>query len=173
MKSVADGGMIGVTMELLTEDGKVVSLFLNETYEVLPVVRRGVQDIKPGMVVAAWYAGDNQLASGIRLYPGEPPAPAMGSRPWDQPLGSTMIVGKVSGITEQNGRASVTLASPEGERTFHIGPETLVFGTGQRSTDMSLLTPGSYLVIEALLGTDGTYTTGRMFIAKDGFKPPL
>ena len=39
MKSVVDGGMIGVTMELLTEEGQTAHLFLNDTYEVLPVVR--------------------------------------------------------------------------------------------------------------------------------------
>jgi hypothetical protein len=173
MKSVADGGMIGVTMELLTEEGEAAHLFLNDTYEVLPVVRRGPQDVKQGMVLAAWHAAGNQSASGIRLFHGEVPASAMGSRPWDRPPGSTMTVGRVAKIAEQEGQMFVTLASPEGERTLRIGPDTVVFGTEQRSTDMSLLSPGSYLVIEALLGTDGTYTTGRMFIAKDGFKPPL
>jgi hypothetical protein len=173
MKSVADGGMIGVTMELLTEDGKVVHLFLNDNYEVLPVVRRGIQDIKEGMVVAGWGLADGQPASGIRLYPGEVPAALMGSRPWDRPTGSSMTVGRVAKVAEQDRRTVVTVAYPEGERVFLINADTPIFGTGQQSTDMSLLTRGSYLVVEALLGPDGTYTTGRMFIAKDGFKPPL
>ena len=71
------------------------------------------------------------------------------------------------------GRTVVKVATPEGERRFLVTADTPVFGTGQRSTDMSLLAPGSYLVVDALLGPDGTYTTGSMLVSKDGFRPPL
>jgi hypothetical protein len=173
MKSVADGGMIGVTMELVTDEGKTVNLFLNDTYEVLPVVRRSAQDIKEGTIVAGWGSGDMQPATGIRIYSGEVPAAVLGTRPWDRPPGSSLTTGRVTKVVEQDGRTVVTVASPQGEQRFLVSADTPVFATGQRSTDMSLLAPGSYLVIEALLGPDGTYTTGSMLIAKDGFKPPL
>ena len=174
MTSVQDGGMIGVTMRIVGEDGNEIHLFLNDPYEVLPVMRREQGDIREGLSVTAWgVAGANQAASAIRLYASALPASAEGVRPWDRPQGSVAATGKVARIAQEGDRRSVTILAGQEERTFAVSADTSVFQTGQPSTDMSLLTPGSYLVIEAARASDGTYTTGRMMISKEGYKPAL
>jgi hypothetical protein len=84
--------------------------------------------------------------------------------------GSTMTNASVANLAESGGAEAMKLTYKGGEQTVVIpaGTPIMMMERGDRS----LLVPGAHIVVTTRKQLDGTLTSDRLIVGKDGFVPP-
>jgi hypothetical protein len=164
----------GRTLMVTTRDKQHLTLTLAADFQVTTVVKRNLADIKSGDYVASTsvVGTDRKLhAIELHIFPEAMRGAGEGQRPWDLVPDSLMTNATVEGVT----------SAPQGRvlKVVYKGTESDVMvddGTpvvGMVPGDMSLLKPGAAIVSFASQAADGTLSTGRAVVEKDGVKPPM
>ena len=146
----------------LTPDASVVSVTITKLTEVHPGSFIGT---------AAVAQPDGTLkALEVHIFPESMRGSGEGHRPWDAGPQSSMTNGTVGQIAGGDGK-SLTVKYKDGEKTVFVPPDVPVvqFAPGE----MSQLTPGAHIVINGTKAADGTISTNRIIVGKDGIEVPL
>ena len=164
----------GRTLKVKSREGSVVELKLADGYTVTGVVKAALADIKPGAFVgaAALKQPDGTFrAQEVLIFPESARGTGEGHRPWDLTPDSTMTNATVDAIVEKVDGPVLTLKYPNGQASIVVPRDVpiVTFSSG----DPGLLRPGAAVFIPATKNADGTLTTNRILVGKDGVVPPM
>lgn len=164
----------GQTLKVKSREGSVVELKLADGYTVTGVVKAALTDIKPGAFVgaAALKQPDGTFrAQEVLIFPESARGTGEGHRPWDLTPDSTMTNATVDAIVEKVDGPVLTLKYPNGQASIVVPRDVPIatFGSG----DPGLLRPGAAVFVPATKNADGTFTTNRILVGKDGVVPPM
>ncbi len=163
----------GQTLDLTTRQGDKVAVHIGADPKITGLSRSDLAEVKPGSYIgtAAIPQPDGTLrALELQVFPESMRGVGEGSHPWDVAPHSSMTNGTVGSVTGTSGR-DITIKYGGGEKTVVVPPDVPVvtFEPGTRD----LLTPGAHVFVMATRGADGTLSTDRVTVGKDGIVPPM
>src|SRR5215469_11308238 len=107
----------------------------------------------------------------VRIFPESLRGVGEGQYPWDLKPDSVMTNATVGTIT-QAPQGNVVKVSYKGtESEYTVDPTTPIFANA--TGDRSLLAPGAAVFVIASKQDDGKLTSTRLYVEKDGIKPPM
>ena len=166
-------GVEGNVLSVTSRDGKALKIQLADNVTVSAAKAVALADIKPGDFVgpASRMGADGKLvAISLQLFPaalrGVVPE---GHGPWDLEPGSMMTNATVAALVQASGGGELTLQYKGGSQTILVPEGVPIFTTVPG--DRSLLVPGAYIVTSARVGADGTLSSARVAVSKDGVRP--
>jgi hypothetical protein len=164
----------GSVATIKTDKGQSVTLKLTADVAVSAVVKVNPADIKPGAYigVGARPMPDGTLqALQVTVFPEAQRGVGEGHRDWSAMPQTTMTNGTVADtVTAVNG-PNLTMKYKDGEKKLVIGPDAVVITTVP--TDKADLKVGAELVTTATKNEDGSFSTNRVTVGKNGVAPPL
>ena len=163
----------GQNLTVKSRDGQSLPVALAPDFEVLILVKKTIDDIKPGDFIASAGVKDkdgNIHAIEARILP-KPTPDGASQRAWDLTPDTLMTNATVGTVTKAPQGAVVHVMLKDGESEYTIGPEVPILAGAPG--DRSLLTPGAAVFVIALKKPDGSVTSGRLYAEKDGVKPPM
>jgi len=164
----------GQALTVKSREGQTVTIALADNVAVAYLVKTNVDDIKPGDYIASTgiKGTDGKLhAIEVRIFPESLRGAGEGQYPWDLKPDSVMTNATVGTIT-QAPQGNVIKVSYKGtESEYTVDPTTPIFANA--TGDRSLLVPGAAVFVVASKHDDGTLTSTRHYVEKDGIKPPM
>src|SRR5215468_3638668 len=107
----------------------------------------------------------------VRIFPESLRGAGEGQYPWDLKPDSVMTNATVGTIT-QAPQGNVIKVSYKGtESEYTVDPTTPIFANAPG--DRSLLVPGAAVFVIASKHDNGKLTSARLYVEKDGIKPPM
>lgn len=164
-------GLDGQTLTVRQPNGTDQAVEIPPGTRIGALVNRKLSDIKPGDFVgsAAVRGRDGKLhAQEVHIFPEALRGSGEGSRPMNG-LDRSMTNATVDGIAGTPDGQMLTLRYPGGEQQIDVGPDARIVGLV--AGDMSLLKPGSAVVVNAAPGPDGKLTARSIQAEKDGVMP--
>lgn len=163
----------GNTLAVKAKDGQSVSVALADTVVVQYLVKKSLADIKTGDFLASTgvKGTDGKIhAIEVRIFPKATPD---GGRQfaWDLGQDSVMTNATVGTVTQTPNGPLVHVSFTGGESEYTIGPDVPILAGADG--DKSLLKPGAAVFVIAQKQEDGKITSGRIYVEKDGIKPPM
>jgi hypothetical protein len=166
-------GLNGNVLSVKSRDGKDLKINLADNVGVAAAKKITMADIKPGDFVgpASRKLPDGSLeAISLQLFPaalrGVVPE---GHGPWDLEPGSMMTNATVGNMVQTKIGRELTLDYKGGSQKVLVPDGIPMFTTVPG--DRSLLVPGAYIFTTARPGPDGTLSTARVTVSKDGVRP--
>ncbi len=163
----------GQTLGIKARDGQELTVKLAPNAVIVALIKASLDDIKQGSFVGITaLPGDGAWrAIEIHIFPESMRGTGEGDRPWDLQPQSTMTNATVSDIVAKVQGHTLTLKFKEGEKTFAVGPETVI--VTYVPGDKAELKPGKKVFVPAAVKqADGTYETQRVNIGRD-VDPPM
>lgn len=157
-------------LKVRSRDGRDITVHLSPGTQVAVAKALKLADIKAGtyLGVTSVKGPDGRLvAKEVHTLP--PQAPA-GHMAWDLVPGSSMTNANLTGTTRARGGNEITLAYKGGSQTILVTPQTAVVTFAPGS--LADLKPGETIFAIARVEGDGTFSTQRVSVSKDGVKPP-
>jgi hypothetical protein len=163
----------GNTLSVKTKDGQSASIALADNVVIQYLVKKSLADIKAGDFLASTGIKDKDgkiHAIEVRIFPKATPD---GGRQfaWDLSPDSVMTNATVGTVTQTPNGPLVHVTFTGGESEYTIGPDVPILAGVDG--DKSLLVPGAAVFVIALKRDDGSLTSGRLYVEKDGIKPPM
>ena len=163
----------GHNLTVKSPDGQSLSITLAPDVDILTLVKKSLADIKPGDFVASTGIKDKEgkiHAIEARIFPKATPD---GGRQfaWDLMPDSVMTNATVGTVTKTPEGEVLHVKFAGGESEYVIGPDVPILAPARG--DLSLLNPGLAVFVLAQKQADGTYTSTRLYVEKDGIKPPM
>ena len=157
-----------------TTDGQSVTLKLAPNLAISAVVKLNASEIKPGSFIGA---GARPMADGslsaiqINVFPEAQRGTGEGHRDWAAMPQTTMTNATVAETVSAVNGPVVTLKYKDGEKKLVIGPDAIILTTvPAEAADLKV---GAELVTTATKNEDGTFSTARITVGKNGVAPPL
>lgn len=165
----------GDVISMKTRDGAAVTVTLAPNGGVTELRKAELGEITAGTYigVTALPQKDGTLkAIAIHIFPAAMKGTAEGHRPWDVAPDATMTNATVDGVVTQGASPTLKVKYKDGEQTVTVVPETSIVAMGPGNPGM--LKPGARIMIfSATKGADGSLTTMRVIVGKDGLVPPM
>jgi hypothetical protein len=161
-----------LTVATATETRRIA---LQDGLRVVSIVRSDLAKIVPGAYVgsAAVVQPDGTLrAQEVHIFPEAMRGTGDGHRPYDLGPQSTMTNGTVgAAVVESVGGRTITVRYKDGEKTIVVpaGTPVVTYEPG----DVKQLTPGAHVYVIAQRAADGTLSTARVNVGKNGLVPPM
>ena len=160
----------GLTLTVENRDGDPVQIMLAPNYTVGAIVPATLDAITPGSMIGIVGFGPptRQRAAVVSIFP--PGATVNAAQfPWDTQPDSVMTNAPVtSEVVSAEGRTlTVTI---KGEPIEVTVPANAVVQTSEPGTP-AMLVPGAKVLIFGQRAADGTLSTSRVNVGKDGFTP--
>jgi hypothetical protein len=163
----------GKVLSVKTREGKDVKINLADNFGVSAVKKITINDIKPGDFVgpASRKRPDGTLeAISLQKFPDNlRGVVSEGHGPWDLEPGSMMTNANVAKEVQTNNGKELTLEYKGGSQKVVVPANIPMFTTVPG--DKSLLKPGAHIFTVARPGPDGTLSTARVTVEKDGVRP--
>lgn len=166
-------GLAGNALSVKSREGKDVKITLADNLTVAAAKKITIDDIKPGDFVgpASRKRPDGSLeAISLQVFPaalrGVVPE---GHMSWDLEPGSMMTNATVASMVKTKNGRELTLEYKGGTQKVVV-PENIPMFTTVPG-DRSLLMPGAYVFMLARPGPDGSLTSTRVTVSKDGVRP--
>ena len=157
-----------------TTDGQSVTLKLAPNLAISAVVKLAASEIKPGSFIGA---GARPMADGslsaiqINVFPEAQRGTGEGHRDWAAMPQTTMTNATVAETVSAVNGPVLTLKYKDGEKKLVIGPDAIILTTvPAEAADLKV---GAELVTTATKNEDGTFSTARITVGKNGVAPPL
>jgi hypothetical protein len=163
----------GQVLSVRQRDGRIAAMTLAPKATIQYLVRRTLADIKPGDFVASTgiRGKDGKIhAIEARIFPAALP-PGGRQFPWDLAPDSVMTNATVGTVTKTPEGEVLHVTFKGGESEYIVGPEVPILAPMRG--DASLLKPGLAVFVLALKQPDGTWSSSRLYVEKDGIKPPM
>lgn len=149
---------------------------LTDGFRVVSVVKADLAKIVPGTYVgsAAVTQPDGTLrAQEVHIFPEAMRGTGEGHRPYDLGPQSTMTNGTVdtTALVESVGGRVLTLKYKDGEKKLIVSNDTPI--VAYEAGDAKALVPGAHVYIIAQRGPDGSLSSGRVNVGKNGLVPPM
>jgi len=164
-----DGHLLSVKQR----DGQTATIMLAPKVTIQYLVKRSLADIKPGDFVASTgiRGKDGKIhAIEARIFPAAFP-PGGRQFAWDLTPDSVMTNATVGTVTKTPEGEVLHVKFTGGESEYIVGPDVPIFAPAPGDT--SLLKPGLAVFVLALKQADGSFTSTRLYVEKDGIKPPM
>jgi len=164
----------GQALTVKSREGQTVTIALADNVAVACLVKKNVGDIKPGDYIASTgiKGTDGKLhAIEVRIFPESLRGVGEGQYPWDLKPDSVMTNATVGTITQAPQGNVIKVSYKGAESEYTIDPTTPIFATV--TGDSSLLLPGAAVFVIASKHDDGQLTSTRLYVEKDGIKPPM
>jgi hypothetical protein len=164
-----DGHLLSVKQR----DGQIATIMLAPKVTIQYLVKRSLADIKPGDFVASTgiRGKDGKIhAIEARIFPAAFP-PGGRQFAWDLTPDSVMTNATVGTVTKTPEGEVLHVKFTGGESEYIVGPDVPIFAPVPGDT--SLLKPGLAVFVLALKQADGSFTSTRLYVEKDGIKPPM
>lgn len=149
-----------------------VTVKLADNAAVYGVVKATLADIKPGAFIgvgAMPQADGSQRAIQVMIFSEQQRGTGEGHRPWDRP-NSTMTNATVDTTVGSVDGQVVMVKYKDGEKKIVVGPDAVIRAYVIGSRDE--LKPGANVgIIAAVKQPDGTFTTNRINVGRDGIAP--
>jgi len=164
---VVDGGVLTI------KSGEAdVKVNLAGNAAVYGVVKATLADIKPGAFIgvgAMPQADGSQRAIQVMIFSEQQRGTGEGHRPWDRP-NSTMTNATVDTTVGNVDGQVVMVKYKDGEKKIVVGPDAVIRAYVVGSRDE--LKPGANIaIVAAVKQPDGTFTTNRINVGRDGIAP--
>jgi hypothetical protein len=150
---------------------------LNDGLVVVSVVKSDFSKIVPGVFVgsAATTEPDGTLmAEEVHIFPESMRGTGEGSRPYDLGPHSSMTNGTVNtnaAPVERVGAHTLTIKYKDGEKKIVVSADTPI--VEYEPADAKALVPGAHVYVIAQRAADGSLTTMRINVGKNGLVPPM
>ncbi|MBN9444840.1 DUF5666 domain-containing protein [Bosea sp. (in: a-proteobacteria)] len=164
-----DGGVL----TLKSADGKQAKVTLAPSSSVGGVMPAKASDIGKGSFIgvgARPQPDGTLLAVQVFIFPESMRGTGEGHRPWAVLPDATMTNATVADTVARVDGASLVLSYPGGEQKVTITPETTILMATPAEPDE--LKAGAQVAMTVSRQADGSYSTKRVTIAKDGAKLP-
>ncbi len=163
----------GHTLTVKAKDGSSATIALADNVAVQYLVKKSLADIKAGDFLAStgMKGTDGKIhAIEVRIFPKATPD---GGRqfPWDLGDNSVMTNATVGTVTQTPNGPLVHVKFTGGESEYTIGSDVPILAGADG--DPSLLKPGAAVFVIAQKQPDGNITSARVYVEKDGVKPPM
>jgi hypothetical protein len=162
----------GDSLTIKTKDGQSASIIVaDKTVQYL--AKKSLSDIKTGDFLAStgMKGTDGKIhAVEVRIFPKATPD---GGRQfaWDLGPDSVMTNATVGTVMQTPNGPLVRVTFTGGESEYTIGPDVPILAGADG--DKNLLVPGAAVFAIASKKDDGTLTSIRIYVEKDGIKPPM
>jgi hypothetical protein len=165
-----DGSMLTIK----SVDGSDVAVRLADNFSVVAVAKASPADIKPGAYIGAGAKPqpDGTLrAVQVTIFPEAQRGVGEGHRAWDVLPDSTMTNATVSSTVEAVDGPTLTLTYKGGEKKLVIPADARVITYAPaEKTDLH---PGAEVLAFATKQADGTLTSARVTVSKNGVPLPM
>ncbi|MFZ2007030.1 MAG: hypothetical protein WAV02_18250 [Stellaceae bacterium] len=162
----------GDTLTVKAKDGSMQTITVAHK-SVQYFEKKNLADIKVGDFLASTGIKGTSgkiHAIEVRIFPKASPD---GGRqfPWDLSPDSVMTNATVGQVTQTPNGPLLHVTFTGGESEYTIGPDVPILAGADG--DKSLLQPGKAVFVIARKGDDGKLTSARIYVEKDGVKPPM
>ena len=162
----------GSKLVLKARTGETMSVQLSADWAVSGIVKAALADIKPGAYVGAGampQADGTQKAVQVVIFPEAMRGTGEGFRPWDFLPESTMTNATVAETVQNVSGPAFTLKYKDGSKVITIPADAAIitFVPGERAE----LKAGAVVALTAEKAADGTMTTSRISVGRDGISP--
>lgn len=162
------------TVTIATREGTTVKVNLADNWAVALVSAVSAADIKEGSYVgiASLKAADGSLnALEVLVFPEAARGSNPGHYPWDLQPESMMTNATVATVASGGDGQTLKLEYKDGSQTIKVKPGTpiVTFANAAR-TDAKV---GAKVFTGAAKAADGTLTSTRLLVGKDGLTPPM
>jgi len=164
----------GNTLTVKTREGAVVAIKLNDPLTVSSLKKLDLAAITPGSYIgtAAEPGPDGELvALEVLVFPEAARGAGEGHYAWDLTPKTTMTNANVAASVQGNAGNVLTLTHKNGTTKVRVPPGVPVV-TPQPATRDDLK-PGRAIFTIAAKAADGSLSTGRITVEKDGVAPPM
>lgn len=164
----------GDDLTIKTREGETADVKLAKGYRVSTVAKATLADIKPDSYIgtAAMPQPNGTLkAMEIHIFPASQRGTGEGSRPWDLAPHSTMTNAPVTGIVNSADGRVLTLTYKGGQKKVVV-PVGIPIVMSEPATSADVKPGAGINVAGAVKTADGSYTTSRITVGKDGVNPP-
>ena len=164
----------GTALTVTARDGSEQKIALANDAAVLGLVKSSLSDIKLGDFIGVTgmpQADGSQKAVEVHIFPEKARGTGEGFRPWDLRPNSTMTNAAVAEQVVSNDGQSLLLKYKDGEKKITVGPDTPVvsFVDGERAD----LKAGAKVIVFVTREGDGTLSSKRIAVGRDGLTPPM
>ncbi|HQT64246.1 MAG: hypothetical protein B7Z75_08785 [Acidocella sp. 20-57-95] len=171
------------TLNITETNGAKISVALLPGVTVIDVVPGSLRDVTTGTYVgtAAMKQPDGTYrALELQIFPASMAGVGLGTQPWNLKPHSTMTNGTVGGITNSTG--TVGAVSKTGALSLQVndgaGVKTVLLPTSApivtfEAGSAADLKPGAHVMLFPKVAADGSLSTGRINVGKNGLVPPM
>ena len=163
----------GNALVVQSREGDTLRLQLAPNYTVVAVVPAALTDVKAGAYIGTAATGpkDRLRAVEVLIFPETARGSGEGHTSWDLLPESTMTNATIqSEVSGTDGREITVVA--KGETLKVMVPAEAPIVTFEPGSP-AMLAPGAKVFIGAQQAADGTLTTARVNVGKDGLTPPM
>jgi Domain of unknown function (DUF5666) len=162
----------GASITVKPPDGADVTVKLADNVQVFGVVPAKLADIKTGDYVgigAMPQPDGSQKAIQVIIFAESQRGIGEGFHPWDRP-GTTMTNGTVNTTGASVDGQTLTVKYKDGQQKITVAPDATI--RAYVVADKSELKPGAHIaIVRADKAADGTLSTGRVNVGRDGVVP--
>ena len=165
-----DGNNLTVT----ARDGSTQKIGMASDVVVTGLVKTTLADVKPGSYIGVTglpQADGSQKAIAIHIFPESARGSAEGFRQYDLRPNSTMTNATVAQEVDANDGKSLSVKYKGGEKKVVVSPDTPIvnFVDGAKSE----LKAGAKIIAFVAKQSDGTLSSKRVLVGRDGITPPM
>lgn len=165
-----DGNSLTVT----ARDGSTQKIAMASDIVVTGLVKTTLADVKPGSYIGVTglpQADGSQKAIAIHIFPESARGTAEGFRRYDLRPNSTMTNATVAQEVDAKDGKSLSVKYKDGEKKVVVSPDTPIvnFVDGARGE----LKAGAKIIAFVAKQSDGTLSSKRVLVGRDGITPPM
>jgi hypothetical protein len=163
----------GASLVFKARDGSQATLKLADDTQVVGVIKASLGEIKEGAYIGSGampQADGSQKALEVHIFAESQRGTGDGHRPWNGAPNSTMTNGTVGQTVTGVDGPVITVKYKDGEKKIVVGPDVPIvrYEVGSRSD----IKPGvAFSVVAATRQPDGSFTTSRINVGRDGAVP--
>jgi hypothetical protein len=173
----------GSTLAITEVSGAEVSVTVAPNATVTDVIPGSLSDVKAGTYIgtaAIKQPSGTYRAMELQVFPASMHGVGLGTRAWNLAPHSTMTNGTVGGLTQANGTVGavdgsgdLTLTVNDGSGTKTVLVPSSVPVVTYAPGSMSQLQPNAHVLFFPQKAVDGTITTSRVNVGRNGLVPPM
>jgi hypothetical protein len=164
----------GDNLTVASRDGTTQKIALASDVVVTDLVKTTLAEVKPGSYIGVTgmpLADGSQKAIAIHIFPESARGTAEGFRQYDLRPNSTMTNATVAQEVDENDGKSLSVKYKGGEKKVVVSPDTPIvnFVDGAKSE----LKAGAKIIAFVVKQNDGTLSSKRVLVGRDGITPPM
>jgi hypothetical protein len=162
------------SLTIATRDGQTVTVALKQPLRVSTVKRLDISSIRAGTFIgAAARPGPNGglVAMEVVVFPESLRGTGEGNYPWDLAPGTSMVNANISALVENNMGRDLTLNYKGSSTKVLVPPDVpIVQPAPAQQADLK---PGAPVLFTPTRAADGSLSTARVIVGKNGVAPPM
>ena len=162
------------SLTIATRDGQSVTVALKQPLMVSTVKQLDISAIRSGTFIgtAARPGPNGQLvAMEVVVFPESLRGTGEGNHAWDLAPGTSMVNANISAQVENEAGRELTLSYKGGSAKVLVPPDVPI--VQPVSAERADLKPGAPVFFTPIRAADGSLSTARVIVGKDGVAPPM